>query len=115
MGNQQRRGKDPPGPGCDRGVALSRAMAPSKNEHLQHTPNKSYTPQIKESVGLGIQIQACLHLTLPCASWPSIGSSSLGDAKGSNPSQSETQSHSASKKNPLDGSQTMQVLRIILG
>lgn len=117
MGNQQRGGKEPlmvpPAPGCDRGVALSRAKAPSKNVRLQLTPNKSCTPKIKESVCLGTWIEVCSHLSLPCASWPSVESSSLEDAKGSNPSQSETQGYSASKK-PLDGSQTIQVLKIIL-
>lgn len=104
VGKQQRGGKDPPmmppGPGCDHGVAPSRAGAPSKNVWLQLTPNKSYTPQMKQSVGLGTWIEACSHLTLPCASWPSLESSSLEDAKGSNQNQSQTQSHSASKKTP---------------
>lgn len=67
---------------------------------------------IKEAVGLGTQQQDCSLLILPCA-WPFVESSPLEDAKASNLSQSETQSHSVSKKR-LDVSQTIHLLKIIL-
>lgn len=67
---------------------------------------------IKKAVGLGTWQQACSHLITLCAR-PVVESSPLEDAKGSNLSQSETESHSVSKKR-LDASQTIQVLKIIL-
>lgn len=54
---------------------------------------------IKRAVGLGTWQQACSHLITLCAR-PVVENSPLEDAKGSNLSQSETESHSVSK-NPL--------------
>jgi len=76
----------------------AKAHLPPKIYGLSRYPRSPPSAHmIKEAAVLGTWQQACSHPVLTCA-WSFVKSSPLQDAKASNLSQSETQSHSISKK-----------------